>query len=65
MLFNEGMNFIKHWFWSHTFTNTKINNILAVWQFFILRAFFSYKEILNDLSNSWEIVTLRNIESGK
>ena len=31
MLFDEGMNFIEHCFWSSTFINTKINNILAVW----------------------------------
>ena len=51
MLFNEGMNFIEHCFWSSTFINTEISNILAVWQFFILWAFLSYKEILLDLSN--------------
>ena len=54
MLFDEGMNFMEHCFWSSTFINTEISNILAVWQFFILWAFLSYKEILLDLSNLTE-----------
>ena len=36
MLFDEGMDFIEHCFWSSTFIKTKINNILAVWRFVIL-----------------------------
>ena len=34
MLFDEGMNFIEHCYWSSTFINTKINNILAIFKHF-------------------------------
>ena len=67
MLFDEGMNFIENYFWSSTFINTKMNNILAVWQFFILQAFLPYKEIflpykeiLLDLSNLSEYTLFFN-----
>ena len=40
MLFDEYMNFIEHCFWSSTFINAKINNILAYRSFFTFVSIF-------------------------